>query len=287
MRVARQIGGKSLLSAYDVAEPAVPKAPCLSGTRNASGVHLTWKAPDNGGADIIGYRIFRGTASGNEVFIAQTGPKASFDDITADPSQPAYYYVRAVNSVNVAGGTLSNEVNFAATPGIWLQSISSRKSHSTAGDFNVNLPLDGTGIECRSGGANGDHTIVFTFGNPVSSVGSISVTSGTGLIANSSIQNGVLIVNLTGVTNAQRLGLTLTNLRDSANNTASFNATVGVLIGDTNGDGSVNSADIAQTKSQSGRSVTTPNFREDVNTDGSINSADIALVKSKSGTALP
>jgi hypothetical protein len=62
---------------------------------------------------------------------------------------------------------------------------------------------------------------------------------------------------------------------------------MGVLVGDTNGDGFVNSADIAQTKSQSGAAVTSTDFREDVTVDGSINSADIALVKSKSGTALP
>jgi hypothetical protein len=59
-----------------------------------------------------------------------------------------------------------------------------------------------------------------------------------------------------------------------------------VLIGDTTADTSVNSADISQTKSQSGQAVTNSNFREDVNVDGSLNSADISLVKSKSGTAL-
>jgi len=59
------------------------------------------------------------------------------------------------------------------------------------------------------------------------------------------------------------------------------------LIGDTNADAFVDSADIAQTKSQSGKGVTASNFREDVNADGFIDSADIGFVKSKSGTALP
>jgi hypothetical protein len=59
------------------------------------------------------------------------------------------------------------------------------------------------------------------------------------------------------------------------------------LLGDTNADASVNSADISQTKAQSGQVVGGTNFREDVNIDGSLNSADISLVKSKSGTALP
>jgi hypothetical protein len=62
---------------------------------------------------------------------------------------------------------------------------------------------------------------------------------------------------------------------------------MGVLIADTNADGFVNSADIGQTKAQSGNAVGLSNFREDANADGFINSADIGLVKSKSGTDLP
>ena len=217
MRVARQIGGRSLLQQFDPAEPAVPKAACLSGTRNSSGVHLTWKIPDNGGADIVSYRIFRGTAASNETFLVATGnTKASYDDITADPSQPAYYIIRAVNSVDAAGGTLSNEVNFAATPGIQLLGITSTKTHGSAGAFDVNLPLDGSGIECRSGGANNDYTLVFNFANPVSSVSDRVVSSGTGSITSASVQNGNYVVNLTGVTTAQTITVTLTGVTDTA-----------------------------------------------------------------------
>jgi hypothetical protein len=285
MRVARQFGGKPLLAQFDPTEPAVPKAPCLSGTRNSSGVHLSWKIPDNGGADIIGYRIFRGTSAGTEVFLGQIGPATSFDDVTADPSQPAYYYVRAINVVDLAGGALSNEINFAATPGIWLQSVSSRKSHAGT-PYDVPLPLYETGVEDRNNA--GSYTLVFTFANSVASFGSVTVTSGIGTIASTAFQNGALVVNLTGVSNAQRLAVTLTNVRDSANNNAaSIVSTMGVLIGDTTGDGVVNSADIAQTKTQSGNGLTNTNFREDVTADGNLNSSDIALVKSKSGTGLP
>src|SRR5437899_9707976 len=54
MRVARQTGGKTLLASYDgqtdlPGDPArAPKPPCLSGTRDTTTSHLTWKAPDNG-----------------------------------------------------------------------------------------------------------------------------------------------------------------------------------------------------------------------------------------------
>jgi hypothetical protein len=291
MRVARQFGGKPLLSQFDPnpAEPAVPKAPCLSGTRNASGVHLTWKAPDNGGADITGYAIFRGTASGNETLLLNTGTiKTSFDDITADPAQPVFYYVRAINSVNIAGGTNSQEVNFAATPGIQLLGITSVKTHGIAGDFGINLPLNGSGIECRNGGATSDYKLVFDFANSVSSVASATVTSGTGSISSAGVQGGNYVVFLTGVANAQSIVVTLTGITDSAGNVLpSLSVTMNVLLGDTTADGFVNSADISQTKSQSGNSVSASNFREDVTVDGNINSTDIALVKSKSGTALP
>ena len=79
-----------------------PKPSCLSGTRDPLAAHLTWKAPDNRGADIVNYQIFRGTAPGNEVLLGQTGvAKNSFNDTSADPSVAHYYYV--VKAMNAAG----------------------------------------------------------------------------------------------------------------------------------------------------------------------------------------
>lgn len=93
-------------------------------------------------------------------------------------------------------------------------------------------------------------------------------------------------VNLTGVTNAQRLGVTLSGVSDGSN-FGNVLIPMGVLAGDTTADGTVNSADIGQTKSQSGNPVSGSNFRQDVTVDGNLNSADIGSVKSKSETALP
>jgi hypothetical protein len=287
MRVARQIGGKTLLTQFDVAEPALPKAPCLSGTRNTGGVHLSWKIPDNGGADIIRYRIFRGTAPGNEVFIGDTGTAGStFDDVTANPAQPVYYVVRAVNNVDLAGGAVSNEINLPATPGIWLQSIGSRMSHGGT-PFDVDLPLYGIGIECRSGAA-GNFTLVFTFANPFSSVSSVNVTSGTGAVNNYTTQSGALVVNLTGVTNAQRLSVTLTNARDSVGNTAeSITVTMGVLLGDVNANKLVTNADVSSIQAQVGATVTQSNFRNDVNANGTLSNGDVAAAQAQVGAQLP
>lgn len=288
MRVARQSGGKTLLSQFDAAEPALPKAPCLSGSRNSSGVHLTWQAPDNGGADITSYAIYRGSASGNETLLLVTNStKTTFDDITADPTQAVFYKVRAINNVDPTGGAFSQEVNFAATPGIQLLSVTSNKTHGGI-NFGINLPLNNSGVECRTGGANGDFQLIFDFANPIANVSAVAVTGGTGSVSNTQLINGNYVVSLTGVTNAQRISVTLSGITDSAGNTvSSLTAGMGVLAGDTTGDGIVNSADIAQTKSKSGQGVDATNFRNDVTVDANLNSADIALVKSKSGTGLP
>ncbi len=196
------------------------------------------------------------------------------------------------NRADTARGGTQFEISFPVA----LTSVVSRKTHTGVGDFDVNLPLTGTrGIECRTGGATGDFKLVFTFPNNLTSVASASVTShdpasGTGTVSSSMIGPNLnqYTVNLTNVSNIQYITVTLNSVVDAASNSGNVvGPSTGILLGDTTADASVNSADVSQTKSQSGQFVTGSNFREDVTVDGSINSADISLVKSKSGTALP
>ena len=109
---------------------------------------------------------------------------------------------------------------------------------------------------------------------------------GSGSVASGSINGSVVTVNLTNVSNAQTLSVNLLGVSDGTN-MGNVSIPMSVLVCDTTADRFVDSADIGQTKSQSGHAVTLSNFREDVNIDGFIDSADIAFVKSKSGTALP
>ena len=163
------------------------------------------------------------------------------------------------------------------------QSAVSRKTHGAAGDFDVPLPLTGSvGIECRSGPA---HQVIINFAVPVT-VASAGVTSGTGSVGSFSVSGSQVTVNLTGVTNAQRITVTLGNVNDGTN-VGDVAISMGVLAGDTNESATVSAADVSQTKAQSGQAVTGSNFREDVNFNGAINAADVALVKSVSGTGLP
>jgi hypothetical protein len=170
-----------------------------------------------------------------------------------------------------------------------VTSAVSRKTHAGAGDFDISLPLSGTpAVECRTGGVNGDHKVVVTFSNVVES-GNAAVTAGTGSVAGAPVFSGnTMTVNLTGVTDAQRITVSLTGVTDQfLQMLPKTTVQMGVLAGDTTGDGAVNSADIGQTKSQSGNAVSASNFREDVNADGNVNASDVGLVKSKSGNALP
>ena len=62
---------------------------------------------------------------------------------------------------------------------------------------------------------------------------------------------------------------------------------MGVLIGDSNGDGVVNSGDATQVRSRAGQATAPTNFRWDLNVDGLINSGDAALVRNRSGNGIP
>ena len=167
------------------------------------------------------------------------------------------------------------------------QDAFSRKVHGGAGTFDIPLPLSGNvGVECRSGGATNNYQMIIDFATSVT-VQSASVTSGTGMVSSfSGSGTSQITVNLTGVTDAQRITMTLHNVNDGTH-MGDVPVSMGVLVGDVNGNAVVNASDVTLTKSQVGQTVTSSNFREDVNVNGTISATDVALVKSEVGTALP
>ncbi len=168
-----------------------------------------------------------------------------------------------------------------------IMGVISGMTHGSAGDFGVDLPLTGEpGVECRNGGGN--YRIVVTFDNTVVS-GNASVTSGIGNVAGSPDFNGnTMTVNLTGVTDTQKVTITLNNVIDSFAQVLPDTAiSMNVLIGDTNGNKTVNSADIAQTKGQAGAAATATNFRMDINASGTITASDVSQVKANAGHSVP
>ena len=180
--------------------------------------------------------------------------------------------------------TLMDNGTVLFTAGPIAQSAFSRKTHGAAGTFDIPLPVTGNvGIECRIGPT---YQMIINFATTVTAQ-SASVTSGTGMVSSfTGSGTSQITVNLTGVTDQQRITITLHAVNDGTH-MGDVPISMGVLIGDVNGNGAVSAADVALTKSQVGGTVGAGNFREDVNVNGTISSTDVALVKSDVGHALP
>ncbi|HWY50503.1 MAG TPA: alkaline phosphatase family protein [Chthoniobacterales bacterium] len=205
--------------------------------------------------------------------------------LTGDSVSRVYNYGNVTATAAGQSGGVDEKDTFGLITKFSAINAVSRKIHGNAGTFDIGLPLVGPpGVECRSGGTTNDYQMVITFGGPVI-FSSAQVTQGTGTAASTSTSGNQVFVNLTGVTNAQTIQVTLFAVNDGTA-TSDVSIPMSILVGDTTGNGTVNSSDIAQTQSQSGQPVTSSNFREDVTVNGLINSSDIALVQSKSGTGL-
>jgi hypothetical protein len=171
---------------------------------------------------------------------------------------------------------------------VQVSGIASRRAHGSGGE-TFDVDLSGGATECRSGGPNGDYTMVFTFTNELTNVGSAAVASGTGGVTNAAIGSDrrEYIVNLAGVSNAQIVTVTLSGISDSAGNFSnSASASMNVLFGDVNGSGGVSASDVNLAKAQIGAVLSPDNFRADVNANGSVTSSDINLIKTQIGTSI-
>jgi hypothetical protein len=244
---------------------------------------------DNGGATATvalqsdSFAIDKGTSNGSTGHLTTDQRGLGYLRTIDDPGVP-----------NAAGGDGADSGAFEF--GAHVPTVS-RKTHGAAGTFDLDVAVGSNGgIECRSGGATNDHQLVITFPTSVSVTGNpqAMVTAGTGQIgSNGSANGGVVSVSgatvtipLTNIANAQKIGVTLFNVSNGSQ-TNDVSIPVGILLGDTSGNGSVNASDVSQTKARSGQAVDATNFRSDVTVNGSINASDVSLVKSKSGTALP
>jgi acid phosphatase len=162
----------------------------------------------------------------------------------------------------------------------------SRKTHGSAGTFDVGLPLAGTrGIECRSGGATNDYQIVVTFGGPVT-FSNAQFTQGTGSVSSTSTNGNQVLINLTGVPNAQTIQVTLVAVNDGTA-TSDVSIPMSILIGDVNASGLVDGNDVSAVQADTRQTANSTNFRLDANTSGLIDGNDVSLVQRNTRTSLP
>jgi hypothetical protein len=245
---------------------------------------------------------------GEAVMLAGTGTQGfplnrwgDYSDLTVDPNDDCtFWYTQEYAPTNPTPDVIT--VNWQTRIGSFkfpqcqvnpptLVSMSSRKAHGLAGVFDLNLPLTTPSsapfaIEPRSGGTNGDFTIVFHFSNPVLSCGTAS--SSTGTASNDAASSGNdCIVDLTGITNDQYVTVTLTGVVDNAGNQGNIPGTFGVLLGDVNQSKRVDAADVSSVRQQTLQTVTTSNFLNDLNASGRIDAADVSIARQQTLTSLP
>ncbi|HJT82117.1 MAG TPA: dockerin type I domain-containing protein [Chthoniobacterales bacterium] len=161
----------------------------------------------------------------------------------------------------------------------------SRKTHGSAGAFDIGLPLIGApGIECRAGQpAAGEHTVVVSFANPI--LGVASANCG-GQPASTSILGNEVTIQCSGVTDRQTISVNLTGVNDGVT-IGTVSIPMAVLLGDVTGNGAVSNSDIAAVKGHVSAPVTTTSFRNDVTANGAISNTDISITKTQVGSALP
>ena len=162
----------------------------------------------------------------------------------------------------------------------------SRKTHGSAGTFDIDLLPPASGIECRSGGANGDFQVVVTFAAPVSF--NSAVLYGTGSVSPALASGNQIFVNLTGVTNARTITVTLLGVNDGTK-TADFSVPMSVLLGDVTGNFAVSNTDVGEVKAQVNPTtpVTASDFRDDVSCNGFVTNTDVGTTKAQVGTVIP
>jgi hypothetical protein len=265
--------------------PLNPPAFANDGTFNNAGYsNAPWTVDQSGGAVTWSSETFAQNQNANAL---RWGTLYNFRFDSDHPPQAmnatlGYFKNGSPSTVAVQGPMPDASCN-----PLQIVSAVSRKEHGAAGDFDVALPLSGSpGVECRDGG--GAYTFVITFTN-VMATGNAAVTGGTGTVQGTPVIAGnIMTVELAGVTNAQTLTVTLSNLSDTFGHTLAdtpLNAVM--LIGDTTGNQVVNASDVSQIKAAVGATVDGSNFRADLNINGIISSTDVAEGKSNLGQSVP
>ncbi len=164
-----------------------PSAPLnLQATAGDGYVKLTWSPPsDNGGSSITNYKIYRGTSSGGESYLAQVGGSTTtYTDNSVTNGVTYYYYVTAVNSVGESDK--SNEVSATPHAGATVPSAP-QNLQATAGDGYVKLtwspPSDNGGSSITNykiyrGTSSGGESYLAQVGGSTTTYTDNSVTNG-------------------------------------------------------------------------------------------------------------
>jgi PKD repeat protein len=142
--IARQAGGKRMVALYDPIEPAFAQAPNVTANKFGTTALLTWPLPDNSGATITAYKVYRQVNGGAFTLVA-TVNETQFTE-TINPGDALAYRVTAVNALG-EGPYCSDVVPVDGPPPSSCTGIVAVTDIFPDGgnnDFEQNTPADGT-----------------------------------------------------------------------------------------------------------------------------------------------
>jgi VCBS repeat-containing protein len=147
----------------------LPSAPVVTAVAGNATVALSWPVPNNGGAAITGYKIYRSASSGAEaLYTTVGGTTTSYTDLAVMNGTTYYYQVTATNSV----GEGARSVEISSTPSAPNSPPSPPVLTATAGTASVSLtwtvPASGssaiTGYKVYRATTSGGETALTTVG---------------------------------------------------------------------------------------------------------------------------
>lgn len=118
VRAVNSLGEGSSSEEVNIMPARVPDAPLLTATGGLRSVNLTWTSPTfSGGTNITGYAIYRGVASGQEVFLASVGNIYTFLDSGLSDGTTYYYRITALNERGEGSPSLEVSATTLGLPG--------------------------------------------------------------------------------------------------------------------------------------------------------------------------
>jgi hypothetical protein len=189
---------------------------------------------------------------------------------------------KSIEVTFTVSGSVTPEEEMTPEPN--LISAASVQNHAGT-PYALDLPLSGDGaVEDRV--TNGTVQLVFTFDQPMTS-GMAQVTDGDqNLSCSTACSGNTLTVTVTGVTDMEELTVNLSQLNGTS---ATAELGVGLLEGDVDRNGAVNSQDLVAVRNALGGQSGVAGFKPaaDIDENGAVNSQDLIQVRNNLGNGLP
>ena len=152
-----------------MASPSAPQN--LQSSGGNSQVTLSWIAPSsNSGSPSTNYKVYRGTSSGTEIFLATTGNVTSYNDTSVTNGQTYFYKVTAVNSVGESSQSNEASATPSAPSGPVVATIPVSGAQGIAVNSNTNKIYvangNGYSIQVIDGATTKIDANITTSGNP-------------------------------------------------------------------------------------------------------------------------